>query len=130
MRISGGRRDAWDETSGCETCAVGWGISCMRDHCAGVAATGSEGKKVDLLKSSSSLSEDVEDGAGEWVRYMVGAGRDDDRAVDGGGAGGDGGGTRSQGRTGTSLGRRRERQRWQRRATGDRRQAAGGRRQA
>ena len=71
MRISGGRRDAWDGTEGCEMCAVGWGISCMRDHCAGVAATGSEGKKVDLLKSSSSRSDmEVFDCAGEFNLYM------------------------------------------------------------
>ena len=51
-----------------------FGSGCILDHWAGEAATGSgEAKKVDLLKSSSSLSSDKEvvDCAGEGCLYIV-----------------------------------------------------------
>ena len=58
MRISGGGRAAYDWDASGGMLRAGYAIRCWRDdHCAGELATGSEGKKVDLLKSSSSTSD-------------------------------------------------------------------------
>jgi len=73
MRTSGGKFDIGEYSV--DSCAGE--IMCSRDdHCAGESTRESAaGKNVDLLTSSSSLSDkDVEDGAGEELRYISEAG--------------------------------------------------------
>jgi len=79
--ISGGSRDACD--SGEANGELSRSRGRREVHWAGVAVMGSEGKIVDLLKSSSSRSDvDVVDGAGEGVLYIVRDGGKRDGADD------------------------------------------------